>query len=309
MKKSWQQETSVGSSLALTVMLALIRVLPHIVLVLIAVPVSFFYYIAAGKARKAMREYLDRIELITGRRFNTWKSFLAFSITLIEKCEGWAGKITCRNLRFKTAGVAKFNDTLKTGQGVFLITSHLGSAEELRALAAELSVNELGKQIPVLSLVDFEVTDKFNDMLKKLNPDSMLNLLSVRTISLSSIEQIQTVLDSGGIVIIAGDRSGDKNIDAEFLGSAAAFPFGAFYLPAMLGVPSFFGICVRSSDISFAGSYEVYVEENSTRLEKDSKTARGVFAEQSCRSYVSFLEKYVLQYPYQWYNFYDFWRK
>lgn len=95
MKQSWQQETSVGSSLALTVMLALIRVLPHIVLVLIAVPVSFFYFIAAGKARKAMREYLDRIELITGRRFNTWKSFLAFSITLIEKCEGWAGKITC----------------------------------------------------------------------------------------------------------------------------------------------------------------------------------------------------------------------
>ena len=307
--KKWQRTGDLGSAFWFSVMLSLVRILPHAVLVLIAFPVSAVYFVIASGARKATRKYLDKVASFTGRKLSVWKSFLAFSITLIEKCEGWAGKLDYSHLHFHADSVDEFNDALKSGQGVFLIVSHLGSSEEMRALSGELAKNKLDMKIPVLSIVDFDVTGKFNAMLKKLNPDSMLNLFSIRNMGPEGIGIIQETLDRGGIVIIAGDRSGDRNIETDFLGESAPFPFGAFYLPSLFGVPSYFGICVRSRDISFKKSYEIYVERNRNKPEGQTKSARKLFAGASCSDYAVFLEKHTLEYPYQWYNFYDFWSK
>lgn len=307
--KKWQQTGDIGNNIGFSIMLFLIKILPHALLILIAFPVSAIYFFVAGTARKAIRKYLDKVEPLAGKKLSVWKSFVAFSITLIEKCEGWVGKVNYSHLHFRDDSVDELNNTLKSGKGVFLIVSHIGSAEEMRALSEELSKNKLGMKIPVLSLVDFEVTDKFNSMLKKLNPDSMLNLLSVRDLSIDGIERIQTTLDDGGIVIIAGDRSGDRNIEVDFLGEPAQFPFGAFYLPLLFESPSFFCVCVRTRDMSLKKSYEIYVELNMNGFEKPGKSARKAFAESSCKKYAVFLEKLVQKYPYQWYNFYDFWSK
>lgn len=307
--KKWQRVEAVGGDFALALMFRLVKILPHALSVAIAVPVSVVYFITARKARKAIRGYLDKAEKATGRKLSTWKSFLAFSITLIEKIEGWAGKMNYSHLHSKTSGVEKFNATLKSGKGVILITAHLGSAEELRALSTDFSEIELGRKAPILSVVDFDGTAKFNSMLKKLNPDSMQNLLSINSMTIADIEKIQETLADNGIVVIAGDRSGSRNIDAEFLGEPAPFPFGAFYLPALLAAPSFFGVCVRSADISFKKSYEIYVEENRATPAQGNKAGRRMFAEASCKNFAAFLEKNTLKHPYQWYNFYDFWRK
>ena len=45
------------------------------------------------------------------------------------------------------------------------------------------------------------------------------------------------------------------------------------------------------------------VEWNGKRSEQKQKTA------ELANEFVSYLEKFCLKHPYQWYNFYDFWQK
>lgn len=302
----WRQIEEVGSAHAMMMLAMMVRILPHPVLVLIAFPVSFFYYMFSRNARVVMKDYCRRISPIVGYRVGVWRIFLSFSITLIEKCESWIGKIDCR--RLKTVGdIDLMNSYLKKGQGVLLIVSHIGSSEELRALSDQLNREYLGSQVPVLSLVDFSITDRFNHMLKKLNADSMMDILSIRDISVDSIERIQGVLDRGGIVVIAGDRSSDRNVVVDFLGAPACFPFGAFYLPLLLGVPSFFATCVRTKDIEFTKRYTVHIRTNMLDYEGIGRSQREAVVRSSCQRYVEFIESILKKNPCQWFNFYDFW--
>lgn len=304
--RKWQMINETGSMFVLKLMALLIRILPHWILVCLAYPVSFFYYIFAPSAVKAIRVYQQRMTSLTGSKMNTWKAFLAFSITLIEKMEGWMGKV--RQNSFHLHGdFNEFNSLLRAGRGCILIVSHLGSVEELRSMTASMENKYLGKRIPILSIVDFNVTDNFNKMLEAINPEFKVGLMSIKEISMDSIERISNILMEGGIVIIAGDRSGHRNIKVDFLGQDAEFPYGAFFLTSLLDVPSFFCCCVRSKDICFKSSFEVYIRKNTSLLSDDSRHARKQYAYNSCISYVKTLEEWVMRNPYQWYNFFDFW--
>lgn len=305
--KKWENFDELGSVYTFKFLKVLLIIIPYPLLVLFAFPVSFFYYILAKDARKAVVNYKKRIEAVTGKKLNTWKLFLSFAITIVEKGESWAGKIKFKHLHFHNDDSRKLNSLLKEGKGLFAIVSHLGSAETLRALSDNIANECLNQQLKTLSIVDFKGTDKFNTMISKINPNAMINLLSIFDITLNSIDKLEDTLNSGGLIIIAGDRTGERNYSIPFLGKEASFPFGSFYLPTLFESTTMFVCCVRTKLISFKRSYEVYVQENSNVLLGDSKKKREQFAKSTCTSYVAWLETFVIKYPYQWYNFYDFW--
>ena len=303
----WQQMEEVGGALGVRTLSLFVRVLPHPILVMIAAPVSFYYYLKVGPARSAIKLYARHVKKATGRKISAWKCFFAFSITLAEKYESWLGKINASRLDIQ-GDVDAMHSLLKRGKGVFLIVSHIGNSEELRALSDELSVMGLDRKVPVLSVMDVDVAGRFNNALKGLNESSSYNILNAREISMESIEEIENVIEAGGIVVIAGDRSADRNIMAPFLGEAAPFPLGTFLLPALLSAPSFFGVCLRKRDISFRKDYTVYIKASRESWEGMTRKERKSHAEKACLDYASFLEAVVARHPYQWFNFYDFWR-
>ncbi len=303
----WQEMEEAGGALGVEMLSALVRILPHPILVLIAIPVSLFYYATSAQARAAIKLYASHIEKATGRKISAWKCFFAFSITVIEKCESWVGKINVNRLDIQ-GDAEVLHDLLKNGKGVFLIVSHLGNSEELRALSDELSVMGLNRKIPILSIMDIDVAGRFNKALKGLNASSSFNILNVRKITMESIEEIESVIERGGIVVVAGDRAADRNIMVPFLGEAAPFPLGAFSLPAMMSAPSFFAVCVRKKDISLKKEYAVFVKTSCSNWDGMTRKERKAKVEKTCLDYVRFLEAALLRHPYQWFNFYDFWR-
>ena len=54
--------------------------------------------------------------------------------------------------------------------------------------------------------------------------------------------------------------------------------------------------------------YQVFVEKSSVQLDVP-RSKRDAAIESLCEEFVSKLEKYCKLYPYQWYNFYNFWLK
>ena len=112
-------------------------------LVLIAFPVSFFYFLFCSRARKTCEDYQRHLISFAKnqgsnflRKVNTYKQILSFSICLIEKIEGWCGKEKLSDICFYDDDVVELKKILAEGKGAFLIGSHLGNIELLRSLAS-----------------------------------------------------------------------------------------------------------------------------------------------------------------------------
>jgi predicted LPLAT superfamily acyltransferase len=80
-----------------------------------------------------------------------------------------------------------------------------------------------------------------------------------------------------------------------FLGGTALFPKGAFrFLKLMECDFCFLFICQNNN-----GKYDVHIDFFDAERAKRPEEAMKTFADR--------LEELVLQYPYQWYNFFKFW--
>lgn len=307
--RDWQKVEEVGSARAIRFTGVLLRVLPHALLVLLAYPASLFYYIFSPKARHSLSTYIENYRKATGKKLHVYPFFLAFSITLVEKGESWAGKLSADNSVISGDGVESLRSKLSEGQGAVMIFSHLGSSEEMRALSREFEKGALGKELPLVSVVDFKVSDKFSSMLKTLNPEASMNLMSIHDMDVSSIERMSGVIADGGLVAIAGDRSASRNFSLEFLGKEADFPYGAFYIPALLDAPVYFLHCVRKKTFGFRKQYAIDIKKCSAVQEGSTRKARQDYARRIAADYAVNLENMCRRYPYQWYNFFDFWSR
>src|SRR5262249_27567933 len=108
----------------------------------------------------------------------------------------------------------------------------------------------------------------------------------------------------GEIIGILADRAPqpDKTAVVPFLGSPAAFPSGPLILAAALGTPVvlFFGMHIGNR------RYEVHFEHFADRIILDRARRAEDLAVWVWR-YAERLEAYTRRYPFNWFNFYDFW--
>ena len=96
---------------------------------------------------------------------------------------------------------------------------------------------------------------------------------------------------------------GSRSVQCEFLGEPAYFPEGPFILASLLECPVYLLFCLKKE-----GKYDVYLEKLADPLELP-RTTRRQDLERVVRVFADRLEKQCLAFPYQWYNFFDFWQK
>jgi predicted LPLAT superfamily acyltransferase len=289
---------------------------PIFLMRLAAYPAAFFYFLFSRRARENSRCFLKRVAACAaaeGKAFpvRVFRHILAFSLTVVEKVEVWAGEVMFDRVHFQNDDLDDLIALLERGEGALLICSHLGNAELLRGLA-NFNRTGVSRKVPVTSIVDFSVTANFNRMLRKLNPDSVLRVISANEIGPGTIITLQERLAAGELVVIAGDRtsanSRDKYFLFPFLGEEAPFAYGPFFLASLLDVPSYFVFALRQGDASLASRYDMHVYKSAVSF-NCSRRERAVRVEELARSFAEKLEYYCKRYPYQWYNFYDFWAK
>jgi predicted LPLAT superfamily acyltransferase len=296
----------------LKLILILFRLLPVIVLRIIAFPVSLCYFLFSKRARRESRRFLEKaaaVAELSPKKLHSLKHISAFSLSLIEKVESWGGRVPFKRVCFQDDDIGTLVSGLENGKGALLITSHIGNIEFLRALAG-FSRTGVSRPVEVNIIVDFAVTNQFSRMLRKLNPGSQVRALSVDDIGPDTVILLQERLASGELAAIAGDRTSaytrNRYLSIPFLGEEAPFPYGPFLLAAILGVPVYFAFALRQRDISLFPKYNMHIHRCDISFDCQRREREGRIKELAVL-FAAKLEYYCKQHPYQWYNFYNFW--
>ncbi len=301
----------------------LVKILPHPILIALTKVVSLFYFFATKDARKCSRDYQNTlIEFSKNlpdylkdtdiskvpRRPDSYRHIASFATCLVEKIEGWSGKSGMKNIEF-----AGDNDTvrnlLRAKKGCMLICSHLGNIELFRSIFSYGS-DDFDRIIPVTIIMDQKVTRNFNSMIGELNSRAKLNVICPDDISMATMTQLQDTIEEGGLVVISADRlpahNTQRSLQISFLGKNARLPYGPFLIAALLNCPTYFIFSMRKYQSGFNPTYIVNLLKSETNFEGGRKEREEKILELAGQ-YTKLMEHFIILYPYQWYNFFNFW--
>ncbi|MCK5736882.1 MAG: hypothetical protein KAH21_10400, partial [Spirochaetaceae bacterium] len=211
----WSKQEELGSGVwQFRLLLAIFSILGSTLMGIIVKPITFVFFIIAGKRRQYSRDYLRTIADFSGqkaaRNCSVHRHFQSFAVSMVDKMSAWAGRLNLGNIEFAPGGgYENLVDSLKHGRGVLAICSHLGNIEMLRALGT-LSVNNISN-FHIIAIVYFNGTARFHEMIRSINGDSIAGILSVSDIGPQTIIMLKEFADNGGMIVIAGDRTAPNN--------------------------------------------------------------------------------------------------
>ncbi len=261
---------------------------------LLLYPVSLYFLVFSAGARRASADYLRRVLGRAAGFADCLRHYHSFSATVLDRIyllNDWYDLFDIRVHDEKLTA-----DIIARGRGCFLLGSHFGSFEVVRALARQRP----GLQVSLLMYE--ENARKINAALKAINPAVAQKIIALG--KPDSMLRLQAALERGEFVGMLGDRTlGDESrLRRPFFGEPAAFPLGAFRLAAMLRQP----IVLMFGVYRGGRRYDIHFE-----LLADFTDApgggRSALVEQAIGRYAERLEHYCRLAPYNWFNFYDFW--
>lgn len=240
--------------------------------------------------RTAYRYFRDRHGY--GRIRAAWATYInhcKFAQVVIDKFAMYAGK----KFEVEVIGMDRFNELASKDEGFLHLSSHIGNYE----IAGYTLVSERKTiNAVVYAHEKASVMENRNNMFTKTN----IRMITLRQ-DMSHLFEIDQALCNGDIVSFPTDRFMGlaKCVECTFLGKTAKFPQGPFSVATMRGLD------VLAVNVMKTGlvKYRIYV----TPLQYDKEAPRREQLRQLSQAYVAELEKRVLEYPEQWYNFFDFW--
>jgi predicted LPLAT superfamily acyltransferase len=257
---------------------------------------ALYYTITGAAARKASREFLQRLE----PRVTFWmvyRHIRGFAEVVLDKIFVVQGKI--HYIKAQSNGFEHLRKAQAAGKGAMLLGAHMGSIEAMRVLAGV-------KDVPVNVLMYTGNARMINALLGKLNPALAGRIIELGNGRMDAILRVKELVDAGEIVAILGDRVGinDKFAVADFLGSPARFPTGPLLIASMLKCPVFLTFGMYTSP----NKYECFLEPFADPVELPRKDRDAALAGY-VQKYATRLEHFCRMSPYNWFNFYDFWRQ
>jgi predicted LPLAT superfamily acyltransferase len=256
-------------------------------------PITAYFFLSSPGARRASRRFLGRVlqRPVTVRE--QFRHLFTFSCVLLDRVFLLSNRL--QHFRIDVAGLEHVTTALAQGRGCVLLGSHLGSFEVLRAFGREAPV-------PVRVLMYRANRGAYSRLVEQLDPTLPDAIIEIGTPEAMLL--VRESLARGELVGILADRTpaGQKMVTVPFLGDVAAFPAGPLVLCASLGAPVvlFFGIHagLRCYLIQFESFADRIVAERANRSEHIAGWVR---------HYVERLEAFCRAYPFNWFNFYEFW--
>lgn len=266
-------------------------------------PVVLYFVLRNRLARRASREYLERLEARTGvlghqpRWLDSFRHISLFSETVLDKLLAIGGRYRFDAMTFE--GREVMVESLEAGRGGVVLTAHMGNLEVLRA-AAERRV---GLKLNVL--VHTKHAERFNSVLRRLDPSTEVNLLQVTDFSPATAAMLSERVERGEFVVMAADRvpvsESGRVAWAPFLGRPAPFPVGPWILASALKCQ-----VVLLTALHRGRSYHVRFERYLEKVELP-RARREEALRQLVEGYAQRLEAECAKSPYDWFNFYPFW--
>lgn len=265
-------------------------------------PAVLVHWLSRRDLRSNSLQYLQRVEAATGaigHAPTAWDSLRhigLFAEAMLDKLLAASGRYRIAGV--KTEGREGLYDEAIAGRGGVLVTAHLGCLEIGRAMAEQRGKLRLN------ILVHTRHALRFNRLLRRLDPDSDVNLIEVTSIGPETAVLLSDKVAAGEYVVIAADRVpvfASQTVKVDFLGHAAAFPSGPWVLASLLKCPVWFMGCIHERD-----SYTIRF----VRLAEQVLLPRGA-REQAIAAlaarYAGEVTALLRRSPYDWFNFFPFW--
>ncbi|MBC8017708.1 MAG: lysophospholipid acyltransferase family protein [Verrucomicrobia bacterium] len=264
-------------------------------------PFTFFwgglFYLLLTDTRRAVR---SNLRVVTGRDnverlvFSTFRKF----------SHNWCDEMLLMRLRGeklqamigRRSSSETLDQALATGSGAILVSPHLGSWE-----LGGLGLADLGYTINMLTYR--EPDEKVNELREAVRLERGINFIYVDRDDSSPLAIIEAVnaLRRNEVLAILGDRDGSSNtILIDFFGRPTNIPVGAAYLALASGAPVIPVFVLMEEKGRYATIMEEPIFFSGGHGEHDRAIRSGM------ERLLAVFEQYILAYPDQWYNLYDF---
>lgn len=304
MSERWAEVGERGAYWALHLVALAYRLVGRTFCRAVLVPAAAYFYLTGGAQRKASKDFLLRAWRagLLARPPSAWdgfKHFLTFSWAALDKFGAWTGHVRREALDGASEGL--FNEVKRSGRGVMVLTAHVGNPEVMRAIGA------LSKDFRVNVLVHTRHAERFNRLVERFSPASPVRLFQVSEVDVGIAMRLSEAVSRGEWVVMTADRVAVKGGEAssvavDFLGAPAPFASGPYILAAALGCPTYTLFCMQEGD-----RYRIGFELLAAKLELPRKTRQDAIRRYAAE-FARRLERAVAMSPFQWFNFYDYWR-
>ena len=264
---------------------------------LLLYPICLYFLIFSPKARRASRDYLTKVLPYRPRLVHLFRHYFVFASTLLDRVYLLNNQTELFDVRIH--GEDFLTGIIAQGLGCFLVGSHVGSFEIIRALGRKQ------RDLRICLLMYEENARKTNAVLNAINP--ALGFEIIRLGTFDSMLKVQESLSRGDLVGMLADRTlkGTGQIQCPFLGQTASFSLGPFRLAAILRQP----VILMFGLYRGGRSYDIYFEPLATPFSDGTPSHNTDFPESATRHYAKRLEHFCRMAPYNWFNFFDFWKR
>lgn len=253
---------------------------------LLLVFVALYFQVFRPTACKGGLIFLQKV---LGRKvgrfsYTLYKLLFSFGVCLLDRTAYFIGgnKISiiddCEN---------QIRDILESGKGVIVLTAHVGGWA--------ISATQLEKYNRKLFIAGVDLEDsrlrELAESVKKRGKSTINSDGAMGNI------QAYSILRAGGIVAMHADRyAGGRFAEVDFFGEKVKAPISAYALANATNVPIIQTVCVREKLFTYR-----MIPFAISGAEKKSP-------EKCAEIFMNNLESVMRKNPYQWFNFYDFWK-
>ena len=211
-----------------------------------------------------------------------------FLIDKIAISAGLRSKFT-----FDFDGIDILKQLLSEGKGGILISAHIGNFEIAEKFFADIDFN---CQIHIVTVdQEHSVIKQYLESITNEKPN--VQFIYVKE-DMSHIFEINDALSKNHLICFTGDRyfEHSKTMQAELLGKEAHFPAGTFMLASRLKTPVAYVYVMKEPNLH----YHLYTRRTPEFKHRDAQAV--------LNSYTESVSQMLKKYPYQWFNYFDFWK-
>lgn len=296
MSAIWRRVPEVGTVLGIRFVVGLATFCGRPVATWFLSVLALYYTLSSSRVRRSSRAYLARVgeptTLAAVRRH-----VHTFARVALDRLFFLQNRLA--PFEIETHGDELLTDLTERKTGAILLGAHLGSFEAMRAVG-----RDAGMRLSVV--VDTRSAERLGRVLRELSADATIGVIAVDPDGMGTALRVREAIERGELVGILADRtmaSAGRNVTVDFLGAPAEVPAGPFVLAHALKCPVYqvFGLFFAPN------RYELHCElfADTLRLERGDRAEalRGV-----AQRYVDRVAHHARRAPYNWFNFYDFWK-
>jgi predicted LPLAT superfamily acyltransferase len=272
-------------------------------------PISLYFLLFAPAQRRNIKRYLFRAIGPHAGWVDGYRLLHAFASTVLDRVYFLRGRMDLFDV--KVEGNLPLETEALKGRGAFLLGAHVGSFE---ALGACKHHSRHKQKLRLAMLMYPDNAQRITAILNAISlPEARPHVIALGRPH--SMLALRDWLDSGGLGGLLADRtlpgSEDQpaqqrgnNIVLPFLGQPASFNDGPFRLAALLRRKVFFMAGLYGGGARYDVQFDL-LADFSERASDPAERERRIRA--AVEAYVAHLEALCRAYPYNWFNFHDFW--